>query len=160
MQRLGVSQASSLGEARPGTMGWMSDLLPAVEIEPRQPASAAVIWLHGLGADGHDFEPIVPLLGLDPELVLTGDDLPKETEIRMEILRGGATAWNGVTTLAQLKRKPASLVEFLFRECSFPAGCYLSTGTGIVPPDSFTLARGDEVRITIPPVGTLSNRVA
>ncbi len=51
-------------------MGWMSDLLPAVEIEPRQRASAAVIWLHGLGADGHDFEPIVPLLGLDPELAV------------------------------------------------------------------------------------------
>jgi len=41
------------------------DLLPAVEIEPREPARAAVIWLHGLGADGHDFEPIVPALGLD-----------------------------------------------------------------------------------------------
>ena len=98
--------------------------------------------------------------GLGPGVLLTGDVLPKETEIRMEILRGGEAAWSGVTTLAQLKRKPASLVEFLFRESSFPAGCYLSTGTGIVPPDSFTLARGDEVRITIPPVGTLSNRVA
>lgn len=42
----------------------MPDLLPCVELEPRAPASAAVIWLHGLGADGHDFEPIVPELGL------------------------------------------------------------------------------------------------
>lgn len=41
------------------------NLLPAVVIEPQQPASASVIWLHGLGADGHDFEPIVPELGLD-----------------------------------------------------------------------------------------------
>lgn len=41
-------------------------LLDAVEIEPREPATHAVIWLHGLGADGHDFEPIVPELGLDP----------------------------------------------------------------------------------------------
>lgn len=39
-------------------------LLPCVEIEPAVPAKAAVIWLHGLGADGHDFEPIVPHLGL------------------------------------------------------------------------------------------------
>ncbi len=46
-----------------------SDLLPAVEIEPSQgPARAAVLWLHGLGADGHDFEPVVPYLGLDPAL--------------------------------------------------------------------------------------------
>jgi phospholipase/carboxylesterase len=43
--------------------------LATVEIEPTGPAGAAVIWLHGLGADGHDFEPIVPLLGLEREQV-------------------------------------------------------------------------------------------
>lgn len=42
----------------------MSNLLPCVEIEPKRPAKAAVLWLHGLGADGHDFEPVVPHLGL------------------------------------------------------------------------------------------------
>jgi len=41
-------------------------LLPCVEVGPRTKADAAVIWLHGLGADGHDFEPVVPQLGLDP----------------------------------------------------------------------------------------------
>ena len=41
-------------------------LLSCVEVEPEKPANAAVIWLHGLGADGHDFEPIVPALGLAP----------------------------------------------------------------------------------------------
>ena len=40
------------------------DYLPCVEVEPQNPADAVVIWLHGLGADGHDFEPIVPELGL------------------------------------------------------------------------------------------------
>jgi phospholipase/carboxylesterase len=45
-------------------------LLPCVEVEPRLPARRAVVWLHGLGADGHDFEPIVPELGLDPELAV------------------------------------------------------------------------------------------
>ena len=41
------------------------DLLPRVEIEPSERATpASVIWLHGLGADGHDFEPIVPYLAL------------------------------------------------------------------------------------------------
>ena len=44
--------------------------LPAVEIEPRGRARRSVIWLHGLGADGHDFPPIVPELGLDPELAI------------------------------------------------------------------------------------------
>ena len=43
-------------------------LLSCVEVEPEGPANAAVIWLHGLGADGHDFEPIVPYLGLDPDV--------------------------------------------------------------------------------------------
>ena len=43
----------------------MSALLPAVEVEAGSPVRAAVVWLHGLGADGHDFEPIVPALGLD-----------------------------------------------------------------------------------------------
>jgi 2-dehydro-3-deoxy-D-arabinonate dehydratase len=51
-------------------------------------------------------------------------------------------------------------VEFLFREASFPAGCFLFTGTGIVPPDDFTLQAGDEIRIAIAPIGTLVNRVS
>lgn len=46
------------------------DYLPAVIIEPSQPASASVIWLHGLGANGHDFEPIVPELNLPPEAAI------------------------------------------------------------------------------------------
>ena len=58
-----------------------------------------------------------------------------------------------------MKRDPRELVEYLYRETSFPMGCYLLTGTGIVPPDSFTLERGDEVRITIEPIGTLTNTV-
>ena len=59
--------------------------------------------------------------------------------------------------LAQLKRNPESLVEFLFRDNSFPNGCFLLTGTGIVPPDDFTLQSGDEIRITIDSIGTLVN---
>ena len=52
------------------------------------------------------------------------------------------------------------LVEYLYRDNSFPDGCVLLTGTGIVPPDSFTLASNDQVRITIEPIGTLVNDVA
>jgi 2-dehydro-3-deoxy-D-arabinonate dehydratase len=51
-------------------------------------------------------------------------------------------------------------VEFLFRDNTFPHGCYLMTGTGIVPPDGFTLQSADEIRITIELIGTLVNSVA
>lgn len=54
---------------RPGAMP-APEYLPAVEVEPPVPARAAVVWLHGLGADGHDFEPVVPYLGLDPHLAV------------------------------------------------------------------------------------------
>ena len=59
-----------------------------------------------------------------------------------------------------MKRTPRELVDYLFRDNSFPQGCLLLTGTGIVPPDDFTLAAGDEVAITIEPIGTLVNTVA
>lgn len=45
----------------------MSEMLPAIEVETGEHARFAVIWLHGLGADGSDFEPIVPELGLAPD---------------------------------------------------------------------------------------------
>jgi 2-dehydro-3-deoxy-D-arabinonate dehydratase len=59
-----------------------------------------------------------------------------------------------------MKRKPSELVDYLYRDNSFPHGCVLLTGTGIVPPDEFTLAAGDEIAITIEPIGTLVNVVA
>ena len=52
------------------------------------------------------------------------------------------------------------LASWLVRENSFPAGCFLLTGTGLVPPNEFTLHRGDEVAITISSLGTLRNVVA
>ena len=58
-----------------------------------------------------------------------------------------------------MKRAPEELVRYLYRDNRFPAGSLLLTGTGIVPPDDFTLASGDEVTITIEPIGTLVNRV-
>jgi 2-dehydro-3-deoxy-D-arabinonate dehydratase len=59
-----------------------------------------------------------------------------------------------------MKRNPAELVQYLFRENTFPDGCFLLTGTGIVPPNTFTLASGDEIAITIEGIGTLTNPVA
>jgi 2-dehydro-3-deoxy-D-arabinonate dehydratase len=94
-----------------------------------------------------------------PCLLLADQPLSASTEISLEIRRSGVTAFSGSTTLAEMKRKVEELVLYLYRNHSFPHGCFLLTGTGVVPPDSFTLKLGDEVRITIPPIGTLVNSV-
>jgi len=92
--------------------------------------------------------------------VLISENVPSaSTGILLEIVRDNSTAFDGSTTLAQLKRTPESLVEFLYRDNSFPEGCFLLTGTGIVPGDDFTLQSGDEIRITIDGIGTLVNTV-
>jgi 2-dehydro-3-deoxy-D-arabinonate dehydratase len=96
---------------------------------------------------------------IGPCLIVT-DTMPgPETVIAIEIRRGGAPVFSGETTVGQIKRPLASLADWLFRENSFPRGCYLMTGVGVVPPDTFTLQPGDEIRITIEPVGTLVNLV-
>jgi 2-dehydro-3-deoxy-D-arabinonate dehydratase len=69
-------------------------------------------------------------------------------------------AFAGSVALTELKRDPRTLVEYLFRDNVFPDGCFLMTGTGIVPDASFTLASGDRIRITIEPIGVLENEVA
>ena len=96
---------------------------------------------------------------LGPCLVVT-DTLPApDTVIAIEIRRAGAAVFNGQTTVGQIKRPLPSLADWLFRENIFPHGCYLMTGVGVVPPDTFTLNLGDEIRITIAAVGTLVNSV-
>jgi 2-dehydro-3-deoxy-D-arabinonate dehydratase len=89
-----------------------------------------------------------------------GKPLPTSTEIKLTISRGGTSQFEGVTSIAQMKRKLDELVEYLYRDNSFPHGAFLMTGTGIVPPDTFTLQSGDEVQIEIQPIGTLKNVVA
>jgi len=96
---------------------------------------------------------------LGPAVLVTKDALPTTTEIRITIRRGGQDAFAGSTTLASMKRTPKELVEFLYRDNSFPSGCVLLTGTGIVPPDAFTLQAGDEIAIDIAGIGTLVNHV-
>jgi 2-dehydro-3-deoxy-D-arabinonate dehydratase len=59
-----------------------------------------------------------------------------------------------------MKRTGQELVDYLFRDNTFPSGCFLLTGTGVVPPNDFTLQSGDAIRITIEPIGTLENTVA
>lgn len=97
---------------------------------------------------------------LGPCIVIT-DTLPAATTIiAIEIRRAGAVAFTGETAVGQIKRPLPSLADWLYRENRFPHGAFLMTGTGIVPPDVFTLRPGDEIRITIEPVGTLINSVA
>ncbi len=97
---------------------------------------------------------------LGPGILVTSSPLAHSNQILLEILRKERIEFEGSVALSELKRDPKSLVEYLFRDNSFPNGCFLMTGTGIVPPTSFTLASGDKVRITIDPIGTLENEVA
>jgi 2-dehydro-3-deoxy-D-arabinonate dehydratase len=96
---------------------------------------------------------------IGPCVLIAPNPLPAATGIRIEITRQGRIEFSGATTLAQLSRKIEVLVEYLYRDNDFPAGVYLMTGTGIVPPDSFALAAGDRVRISIDAIGTLENVV-
>lgn len=96
---------------------------------------------------------------LGPGILITNDPLPKTTQITLTVGREGHRCFEGATSLAELKREPRELVDYLFRESSFPSGCFLMTGTGIVPPASFSLQPGDEIAITIDGIGTLVNHV-
>jgi 2-dehydro-3-deoxy-D-arabinonate dehydratase len=96
---------------------------------------------------------------LGPCILVDREPLASSTEIRMSLQRKEAEVFQGSTTVAQLKRAPRELVEFLFRDNSFPTGCFLLTGTGIVPPDDFTLQSGDRIEIAIDGIGTLANLV-
>jgi len=87
-----------------------------------------------------------------------------ETEVRswtvsLEIGRDGRTVFRGETALTSLKRPLDELVSYLFRSQVFPHGAVLLTGTGIVPPDDFSLRPGDDVRIHVSGIGTLANTV-
>jgi 2-dehydro-3-deoxy-D-arabinonate dehydratase len=84
---------------------------------------------------------------------------PDETRITLVIHRKGAEVFRGETNLGQMKRTFDDLIGWLFRDNSFPDGVILLTGTGIVPPNEFSLAAGDIVSIDITGIGTLTNPV-
>lgn len=96
---------------------------------------------------------------LGPAILVSDEPMPSTTAISLEIRRRGEVVFADSTTLASMKRRPEELVEYLYRETSFPNGCILLTGTGIVPPDTFTLQSGDEIAIAITGIGTLRNSV-
>ena len=96
---------------------------------------------------------------LGPGLVVR-DVLPASTGIALSILRSGVEAFRGQTSLSQMKRSLGDLAAWLWRDNNFPAGAYLMTGTGTVPPSEFTLKSGDIVHISIDGLGTLTNSIA
>jgi 2-dehydro-3-deoxy-D-arabinonate dehydratase len=85
-------------------------------------------------------------------------DLPA-TQITLKIMRKGSEVFRGQTDLGQMKRTFDELIGWLLRDNSFPDGAILLTGTGIVPPNEFSLASGDIVSIDITGIGTLTNPV-
>ncbi len=97
---------------------------------------------------------------LGPAIVLA-DALPQanDTMISVSIRRNADDIWTDEISTKQIKRTFAELVEYLGRDNLFPNGVVLLTGTGVVPPDEFSLRRGDVIRITVDGIGTLTNPV-
>ncbi len=96
---------------------------------------------------------------LGPCLYVPPAPLPPDAQITLQIRRDEALQFDESIAIRQMKRTPEELVHFLFLECTFPNGCFLMTGTGIVPPPSFTLKPQDEITITIDHIGSLVNVV-
>lgn len=94
-----------------------------------------------------------------PCIYVTREPLNGDTNINLVITRNSAAVFKGTVSLSQLKRTPEELVSFVYRACSFPYGCLIMTGTGIVPGHDFTLQSGDEIAISIDLIGTLENTV-
>jgi 2-dehydro-3-deoxy-D-arabinonate dehydratase len=96
---------------------------------------------------------------IGPCIYVTDRPLDKDTKIYLEINRNNEKVFEGDISISQMKRTPEELVSFVYRECSFPTGCLVMTGTGIVPGNDFTLKTGDEIKISIDKIGTLINIV-
>jgi 2-dehydro-3-deoxy-D-arabinonate dehydratase len=96
---------------------------------------------------------------LGPGIYVPIEPISNDSLIKLEILRSGKIVFEGEVRLSQMKREPDELVSFVYRECTFPHGCFIMTGTGIVPSNDFTLKAKDEIRITIDSIGTLINYV-
>ena len=96
---------------------------------------------------------------IGPCIYVPEQPIQLSTEIKLEIKRNHEIVFVGSVTLNQMKRTVEELVSFVYRECSFPNGCYIMTGTGIVPSNDFTLKSNDEINITIENIGTLLNTV-
>lgn len=92
-------------------------------------------------------------------LVGSSEDEVRAAAIRISIWRNRDRAFTGETSIGNIRRSFRDLAEYLFRSQRFPHGAVLLTGTGIVPPDTFTLQDQDVIEIEIPPIGILRNPV-
>ena len=97
---------------------------------------------------------------IGPCVLVTEEPISPATVIAIEIGRDGNIVFEGSVTIDQMKRTHAELVNFLYREYSFPTGAYLMTGTCVVPDNNFTLQSGDTIKIAIGGIGILINTVA
>lgn len=97
---------------------------------------------------------------LGPCLYVPEKPIDPETGIQINIYRDKTSVFLGNILINRMKRQHDELIGYLFREMTFPKGVFLMTGTGLVPPNDFTLAIGDVVEITIDGIGTLKNVVA
>lgn len=94
-----------------------------------------------------------------PCIYVPGKPIDLHSQIRLVIERKQVTAFTSNVRIDQLKRGLDELVSFVYRACSFPHGCLIMTGTGIVPPSNFTLLEGDVIIIAIDGIGELVNTV-
>jgi 2-dehydro-3-deoxy-D-arabinonate dehydratase len=95
-----------------------------------------------------------------PCILVLEEPLPPQTTLSMRIYRVQKCVFEGSTSVSKIKRSFTDLVRYLFLEMDFSKGCFLMTGTGIVPADDFTLKPGDRIEISIQEIGILSNTVA
>lgn len=97
---------------------------------------------------------------LGPSVVVGASEAEARSwKIGLTIMRGGQVVFQGETSVGQIKRSFEELIGYLWRSQEFPHGAILLTGTGVVPPDGFTLAVGDHVAIEISGIGRLENTV-
>ena len=96
---------------------------------------------------------------IGPCLYVPAKPIDPDAQISIVIVRNDKTVFGNAISINRMKRTHADLINYLFRETTFPHGVFLMTGTGIVPPNEFTLAVGDQISITIEHIGTLTNTV-
>ena len=96
---------------------------------------------------------------LGPCLYIPEFPIALNTSITLNIFRNEHIMFQGSTTLERMKRTLQELADYLFQECDFSAGCYLMTGTCLVPSNSFTLQVDDRIEIEIADIGIMVNKV-
>ncbi|MFT5883974.1 MAG: 2-dehydro-3-deoxy-D-arabinonate dehydratase [Arcticibacterium sp.] len=96
---------------------------------------------------------------LGPCIYVSASPIDPSSTITLEISRSNKTLFKESIEINQMKRTHTDLVKYLYAECTFSQGCFLMTGTGIIPEDEFSLQVGDKVDISIEHIGTLSNTV-